>query len=105
MKILFISAIDFPEPLDRGARYHVHYWLKALRVEHHIDFLLVESYSTRRETAPTLSAAKVINLSEPPSKDFSSRLLRLARSVVAGIPNSSLIATPRAAVEFVQRAV
>jgi glycosyltransferase involved in cell wall biosynthesis len=105
MRILFVSAIDFPDNLDRGARYHVHYWLKALSSEHSVDFLLVESYSLRRMDVPQLSFAKVINLSEPPRTALHSRLMRVARSVISGIPGSTQIAMPQAAVEYVRQAV
>jgi glycosyltransferase involved in cell wall biosynthesis len=105
VRILFISAIDFPEPLDRGARYHIHYWLKALAVEHQIDFLLVESYSTRRSVTPRLSHANVIDLSESPRMDPLSRVLRVLRSTWFGLPTSALIAMPQAARNFVGQAV
>jgi glycosyltransferase involved in cell wall biosynthesis len=105
VRILFVSAIDFPEPLDRGARHHVHHWLKALSVENHIDFLLVESYSTRREVPPISAYANVINLSEPPKMDIASRLGRAAHSWIAGIPVSALIAMPQGARDFLRQAV
>jgi polysaccharide biosynthesis protein PslH len=105
MRILFVSAIDFPDNLDRGARYHVHYWLKALSSEHDVDFLLVESYSQGRVDVPQLTSAKVINLSEPPRTALHSRVMRVARSVISGIPRSAQIAMPQAAVEYVRQAV
>ena len=104
MRILFVSAVDFPDKLDRGARYHVHYWLKALSSAHDVDFLLVESYSRRRVHAPELTTAKVINLSEPPSRSLYSRVMRVARSVISGIPRSAQISMPRAAVDYVRQA-
>ena len=100
-----MSATDFPDNLDRGARYHVHYWLKALSSEHDLDFLLVESYSQRRVDVPKLISAKVINLGEPPSRGWHSRVMRFARSVISGIPRSAQIAMPQAAVEYVRHAV
>jgi hypothetical protein len=102
MRILFVSAVDFPDKLDRGARYHVHYWLKALSSTHDVDFLLVESYSQRRVHAPELTTAKVINLSEPPRRSLHSRVMRVARSIIFGIPRSAQIAMPQAAVEYVR---
>jgi glycosyltransferase involved in cell wall biosynthesis len=105
MRILFISSIDFPHPLDRGARYHVHHWLKAMSPDHDVDFLLVESYSQRRESVPQLSTAKVINLGEPPKTALPHRLMRVAWSAFAGIPRLALLAMPPAAVEFVRRAL
>jgi hypothetical protein len=99
-----VSAVDFPDALDRGARYHVHYWLKALSSAHDVDFLLVESYSHRHVHAPELTTAKVINLSEPPSRALLSRMMRVARSVISGIPRSAQIAMPQAAVEYVREA-
>jgi glycosyltransferase involved in cell wall biosynthesis len=105
MRILFISAIDFPEPLDRGARYHVHYWLKALSAEHHIDFLLVESHSPQRRETPILPTAKVINLGEPSPMDVGSRASRAVRALVSGTSRAALLARPKAARQFVQRAV
>lgn len=104
MRILFVSAVDFPDKLDRGARYHVHYWLKALSSAHDVDFLLVESYSQRRAHAPELATAKVINLSEPPRRALHSRVMRVARAVISGIPRSAQIAMPQAAVEYVRQA-
>ena len=86
MRILFISAIDFPEPLDRGARYHVHYWLKALSAEHHIDFLLVESHSPQRRGTPILPTAKVINLGEPSPMDVGSREAAQCGRLFRGLP-------------------
>ena len=105
MRILFVSAIDFPDNLDRGARYHVHYWLKALSSEHDVDFLLVESYSQGRMDVPQLTSAKVINLSEAPRTALLSRVIRVARSVISGIPTSAQISMPQAAVEYVRQAV
>ena len=99
-----MSAIDFPDNLDRGARYHVHYWLKALSSEHDVDFLLVESYSQGRVDVPQLTSAKVINLSEPPRTALHSRAMRVARSVISGIPSSAQIAMPQAAVQYVRQA-
>jgi glycosyltransferase involved in cell wall biosynthesis len=104
MRILFVSAIDFPDNLDRGARYHIHYWLKALSCDHDVDFLLVESYSQCRVDAPQLTTANVINLSEAPRMALHSRLMRVARSVIFGIPRSAQIAMPQAAVKFVRQA-
>jgi glycosyltransferase involved in cell wall biosynthesis len=105
MRILFVSAVDFPDTLDRGARYHVHYWLKALSSVHDVDFLLVESYSHRHGRPTELTTAKVINLSEPPSRSLHSRMMRVARSVISGIPRSAQMAMPQAAVEYVRQAV
>jgi hypothetical protein len=105
MRILFVSAIDFTDNLDRGARYQVHYWLKALSSEHDVDFLLVESYSQGRVDVPQLTSAKIINLSEPPKTALHSRAMRVAGSVISGIPSSAQIAMPQAAVQYVRQAV
>jgi glycosyltransferase involved in cell wall biosynthesis len=105
MRILFVSAIDFPDNLDRGARYHVHYWLEALSLEHEVDFLLVESYSQRRLEAPQLTSANVINMGEPPSRAWRHRVMRVARSIISGLPSSAQIAMPHKAVQYVRQAV
>jgi len=51
---------------------------------------------------PELTTAKVINLSEPPSRALYSRMARVARSVISGMPRSAQIAMPQAAVEYVR---
>ncbi len=98
IKILFVSDIDFPDTLDRGARYHVHYWLKALSGEHDVDFLLVESYSQHRVNVPQLAAARVINLGEPHEMGLHHGLD--ARGAINTLGDSQV-----SAVEYVQQAV
>ena len=105
MRILFISSMDFPYPLDRGPRYHIHYWLKALTADHDVDFLWVEPSRQRRQTVSQFPSVKVINLGEQPKMALPHRVMRAAWSALSGTPRAALIAMPPAAVEYVRQAV
>lgn len=84
----------------------MHHWLKALRAEHDVDFLLVDPIADqRRQEGAQDCPARVIDLGVTPSCTLARRASRKGWSLLSRTPAAALIAMPRRAVEYVRQAV